>query len=85
MFGAMNSGASPTIYAFSGAVLVVSFAAIALIVFRAATRHSGPLTSKWEAWRDKFELLEEAHARTTKLGMPRRRDQPRLRRRQSKK
>jgi spermidine/putrescine transport system permease protein len=35
MFGAMNSGASPTIYAFSGAVLVASFAAIALIFVRA--------------------------------------------------
>jgi ABC-type spermidine/putrescine transport system permease subunit II len=46
MFGAMNSGASPTIYAFSGAVLVVSFAAIAVIFFRAARRHSGPPTSK---------------------------------------
>jgi ABC-type spermidine/putrescine transport system permease subunit II len=31
MFGAMNSGASPTIYAFSGAVLVASFAVVALI------------------------------------------------------
>jgi spermidine/putrescine transport system permease protein len=46
MFGAMNSGASPTIYAFSGAVLVVSFAAIALIFFRAAKRHRGPPTSE---------------------------------------
>jgi spermidine/putrescine transport system permease protein len=35
MFGAMNSGASPTIYAFSGAVLVASFAAVALILFSA--------------------------------------------------
>jgi spermidine/putrescine transport system permease protein len=42
MFGAMNSGASPTIYAFSGAVLFASFAAIALIFFRAARRQSGP-------------------------------------------
>ena len=42
MFGAMNSGASPTIYAFSGAVLVVSFAVVALIFFRAARRQSGP-------------------------------------------
>src|SRR6202165_4642017 len=42
MFGAMNSGASPTIYAFSGAVLVVSFAAVALIFFRAAKRQGGP-------------------------------------------
>jgi ABC-type spermidine/putrescine transport system permease subunit II len=46
MFGAMNSGASPTIYAFSGTVLVASFAAVALIFFRAARRHSGPPTSK---------------------------------------
>src|SRR5882672_3095166 len=46
MFGAMNSGASPTIYAFSGAVLVASFAAVALIFFWAARRHSGPPTSK---------------------------------------
>jgi spermidine/putrescine transport system permease protein len=36
MFGAMNSGASPTIYAFSGAVLVVSFAALGLIFLGAA-------------------------------------------------
>src|ERR1700704_448634 len=36
MFGAMNSGASPTIYAFSGAVIVVSFAAVALIFLGAA-------------------------------------------------
>ena len=42
MFGAMNSGASPTIYAFSGAVLVVSFAVVALIFFRAARRQRGP-------------------------------------------
>jgi spermidine/putrescine transport system permease protein len=42
MFGAMNSGASPTIYAFSGAVLVASFAAVALIFVRAARRQSGP-------------------------------------------
>ena len=42
MFGAMNSGASPTIYAFSGAVLVASFAAVALIFFRAARRKSDP-------------------------------------------
>jgi ABC-type spermidine/putrescine transport system permease subunit II len=46
MIGAMNSGASPTIYAFSGAVLVASFAVVALIFFRAARRRSGspPLT-----------------------------------------
>jgi spermidine/putrescine transport system permease protein len=36
MFGAMNSGASPTIYAFSGAVLVASFAAVAVIFAKAA-------------------------------------------------
>jgi ABC-type spermidine/putrescine transport system permease subunit II len=41
MFGAMNSGASPTIYAFSGAVLVASFVAVALIFFRTARRQSG--------------------------------------------
>jgi spermidine/putrescine transport system permease protein len=38
MFGAMSSGASPTIYAFSGAVLLASFAVVALIFFRAAAR-----------------------------------------------
>lgn len=32
MFGAMNSGASPTIYALSGAVLIVSFAAVAILL-----------------------------------------------------
>jgi spermidine/putrescine transport system permease protein len=41
MFGAMNSGASPTIYAFSGAVLVISFAALALIFFGALRWRSG--------------------------------------------
>jgi spermidine/putrescine transport system permease protein len=46
LFGAMNSGASPTIYAFSGAVLVTSFAVVALIFFKAARRQGGsqPLT-----------------------------------------
>jgi ABC-type spermidine/putrescine transport system permease subunit II len=36
MFGAMNSGASPTIYALSGAILVISFglAGILLVVRR---------------------------------------------------
>jgi ABC-type spermidine/putrescine transport system permease subunit II len=42
MFGAMNAGASPTIYAFSGAVLVASFAIVALIFFSATRRQSGP-------------------------------------------
>jgi spermidine/putrescine transport system permease protein len=41
MFGAMNSGVSPTIYAFSGAVIVLSFAAVALIFLGAAGRQSG--------------------------------------------
>src|SRR6202166_3901013 len=40
MVGAMYSGASPTIYAFSGAVLVASFAAVALIFVGAARRQS---------------------------------------------
>jgi spermidine/putrescine transport system permease protein len=31
MFGAMNSGASPTIYAFSGAVIVISTALVAVV------------------------------------------------------
>src|SRR5260370_24540138 len=31
MFGAMNSGASPTIYAFSGAVIVISIAVVAVV------------------------------------------------------
>src|SRR5262249_43967929 len=31
MFGAMNSGASPTIYAFSGAVFVISVAVVAVL------------------------------------------------------
>jgi spermidine/putrescine transport system permease protein len=38
MFGAMNSGASPTIYAFSGAVIVVSVAVVAL-AFAGLTAH----------------------------------------------
>ena len=41
MFGAMNSGASPTIYAFSGVVLVVSFAALGLIFVGAARPQGG--------------------------------------------
>ena len=41
MFGAMNSGASPTIYAFSGVVLVVSFAALGLIFLGAARPQDG--------------------------------------------
>ena len=40
MFGAMNSGASPTIYAFSGTILVVSFAAVGLVLFGVARRQS---------------------------------------------
>ena len=40
MFGAMNSGASPTIYAFSGAILIVSFASVALVLFVAVRRTS---------------------------------------------
>jgi spermidine/putrescine transport system permease protein len=48
MFGAMNSGASPTIYAFSGAVLVASFAAVALIFAGAArvSRLPNAMTTK---------------------------------------
>jgi spermidine/putrescine transport system permease protein len=42
MFGAMNSGASPTIYAFSGAILVISFGAVALIMIEAARRQQYP-------------------------------------------
>jgi spermidine/putrescine transport system permease protein len=41
MFGVMNSGVSPTIYAFSGAVIVLSFAAVALIFLSAAGRQRG--------------------------------------------
>src|SRR4051812_40495735 len=41
MFGAMNSGASPTIYAFSGAVLVVSFVAVGFFILKTTRRHSG--------------------------------------------
>jgi ABC-type spermidine/putrescine transport system permease subunit II len=43
MFGAMNSGASPAIYAFSSAVLVASFATVALMFFAAAKWQSSPL------------------------------------------
>ena len=32
MFGAMNSGASPTIYALSGAILVVSFGIVGVLL-----------------------------------------------------
>ena len=33
MFGAMNSGASPTIYALAGAILVISFGLIGGLLF----------------------------------------------------
>jgi spermidine/putrescine transport system permease protein len=38
MFGAMNSGASPTIYALSGAVLLISFVLVAALMVVGATR-----------------------------------------------
>jgi ABC-type spermidine/putrescine transport system permease subunit II len=38
MFGAMNSGASPTIYALSGAVLIISFAAVAILLLLGRSR-----------------------------------------------
>lgn len=41
MFGAMNSGASPTIYAFSGVVIVISVAVVAVIFAVLAGRQSG--------------------------------------------
>jgi spermidine/putrescine transport system permease protein len=44
MFGAMNSGASPTIYAFSGAILIISFGAVALIMIAAARRRQHPIS-----------------------------------------
>ena len=37
MFGAMNSGASPTIYAFSGLVLIVSFVLVGALLARRGT------------------------------------------------
>jgi len=40
MFGAMNSGASPTIYAFSGAVIVISVAVVALALAGVAGQQS---------------------------------------------
>ena len=57
MFGAMNSGASPTIYAFSGAVLVVSFAALGLI-FLGAARPRGRLPAAGRAGAQGPELHE---------------------------
>jgi ABC-type spermidine/putrescine transport system permease subunit II len=41
MFGAMNSGASPTIYALSGAVLIISFAAVAILLLLGRRRRMG--------------------------------------------
>lgn len=38
MFGKMNSGASPTIYALSGLILIVSVLAVALFMYMAARR-----------------------------------------------
>jgi len=40
MFGAMNSGASPTIYAFSGAIVVVSVAVVAAVIAGLAAQES---------------------------------------------
>ncbi len=40
MFGKMNSGASPTIYALSGAILIASFAAVAAVVLITVGRNS---------------------------------------------
>jgi ABC-type spermidine/putrescine transport system permease subunit II len=39
MFGAMNSGASPTIYALSGAILVISFGLAGIVL---VARRRGP-------------------------------------------
>jgi spermidine/putrescine transport system permease protein len=47
MFGAMNSGASPTIYAFSGAVIVIS-AALVAVVFVGLTGHRRPRSTRAE-------------------------------------
>jgi spermidine/putrescine transport system permease protein len=41
MFGAMNSGASPTIYALSGAVLIISFCLVGALMI-IGYRHAGP-------------------------------------------
>lgn len=40
MFGKMNSGASPTIYALSGAILIASFAAVAAVVLITVGRNA---------------------------------------------
>jgi ABC-type spermidine/putrescine transport system permease subunit II len=57
MFGAMNSGASPTIYAFSGAVLVASFVVLGLI-FLGAARPRGDLTGARLVGRQSLEPHE---------------------------
>jgi ABC-type spermidine/putrescine transport system permease subunit II len=50
MFGAMNSGASPTIYAFSGAVIVIS-AALVAAVFVGLTVRRRPRPTRAGAYR----------------------------------
>jgi ABC-type spermidine/putrescine transport system permease subunit II len=47
IYGAINSGASPTIYAFSGAIIVISVAVVAM-VFAA-------LTAQWKMARDETQ------------------------------
>ncbi|WFS04377.1 ABC transporter permease [Rhizobium tumorigenes] len=44
LFGKMNSGASPVIYAMSGAIFLVSLACVALIAIRSFIRRAGPAT-----------------------------------------
>jgi spermidine/putrescine transport system permease protein len=48
MFGAMNSGASPTIYAFSGAVIIISLAVVGLL-FAGFARAGKKATSRAKA------------------------------------
>jgi hypothetical protein len=48
MFGAMNSGASPTIYAFSGAVIIISFAVVGLL-FAGFAKAGKKVTSRAKA------------------------------------
>jgi spermidine/putrescine transport system permease protein len=47
VFGAMNSGASPTIYAFSGAVIAISVAVVALVFARLTRVAERPRDERW--------------------------------------
>jgi hypothetical protein len=63
MFGAMNSGASPTIYALSGAILAVSFGIVCVLLVIGRLRLSQYECGPTVAEADPRELSDAAFAR----------------------